>query len=292
MDAVLQVCGLAKYYGDFRLKDVSFDLAPGSIMGFIGENGAGKSTTIKAILNIIRRDGGSVEIFGLDSLSHDKQIKEQIGVVFEESCFHDGLNAIDISKIMANIYRNWDNNLFTKYCHDFKLPVNKKVKEYSRGMKMKLSIAAALSHKPRLLILDEATSGLDPVVRDEILDIFADFVEDNQHAILLSSHITSDLDKVSDSITFIHDGEIIFSESHKDLLNQLHTLHCGEDEFNTLKQQFGRNILRYRKNMQGYDLLIDNFKLIINHRPELTANAVNLEDIMLFYARGKKLKGE
>ncbi len=291
MDAILKVCGLAKNYGDFQLKDVSFELAPGSIMGFIGENGAGKSTTIKAILNIISRDGGSVEIFGMDSQSDDKQIKEQIGVVFEECCFHDVFSTDDINKIMANIYCSWDANLFKKYCHDFKLPDKKRVKEYSRGMKMKLSIAAALSHRPRLLILDEATSGLDPVVREEMLDIFDDFVNDEQHAILLSSHITSDLDKISGSITFIHNGEIIFSKGRIDLLSQLRVLRCDEADFVSLQKLYAHHMLRYRKGTQGYDVLVENFEMIKSQRPELIIDSVNIEEIMLFYARGKRLRG-
>ena len=203
MEYAINVTGLCKSYQDFALDNVSFAVPKGSIMGFIGENGAGKSTTIKAMLNLIHRDAGTVEILlihrdagtveilGMDLDGHEKEIKERIGVVFDECCFHDNLTPADISKILGNIYQNWDGRLYQKYLAQFGLDEKKKIKEFSRGMKMKLGIAAALAHRPDVLILDEATSGLDPIVREEILDIFLDFIQDENHAILISSHITS-----------------------------------------------------------------------------------------------------
>ena len=196
MDAIT-IKNLNKTYKDFSLQDISFSVPKGSVMGFVGENGAGKTTTLKAILNLISYDSGNIEIFGLDSKKNEKEIKEQIGVVFEGSNFHENLNT--------------DNKL---------------IKEFSKGNKMKLSIAVALSHKPKLLILDEATSSLDPIVREEILDIFLDFIQDEEHSIILSSHITSDLDKIADYITFIHKGKIVFSENKDELIDTMGVLKC------------------------------------------------------------------
>lgn len=286
MENAITVRGMSKEYKDFALRDVSFSLPSGSIMGFIGENGAGKSTTLKAILNIIGYKSGEVKILGMDAVKDEKAIKEQIGVVFEESCFHDNLNAKDISKVMANVYSNWDNTLFVEYLKKFKLPDNKVVKEFSRGMKMKLCIAAALSHHPKLLILDEATSGLDPIVREEILDIFLEFIQDEEHSILVSSHITSDLDKIADYITFIHEGQIVFSESKLDLVDKMGLVRCGSTEFQGLNK---KDILRYRKSEFGYDLLVqDKNRFQINHR-DTVIDPVTVEQIMLFYVRGEKL---
>lgn len=286
MENAITVRGMSKEYKDFALRDVSFSLPSGSIMGFIGENGAGKSTTLKAILNIIGYKSGEVKILGMDAVKDEKAIKEQIGVVFEESCFHDNLNAKDISKVMANVYSNWDNALFLEYLKKFKLPDNKVVKEFSRGMKMKLCIAAALSHHPKLLILDEATSGLDPIVREEILDIFLEFIQDEEHSILVSSHITSDLDKIADYITFIHEGQIVFSESKLDLVDKMGLVRCGSAEFQGLNK---KDILRYRKSEFGYDLLVqDKNRFQINHRDTII-DPVTVEQIMLFYVRGEKL---
>ena len=213
MENAIVVKNLRKNYKDFQLKDISFSVPKGCIMGFVGENGAGKTTTLKGILNLINRDGGSVEIFGMDNIKDEKKIKEDIGVVFDECCFYDSLNPKESSKIMKRIYKNWDGKIFNDYLKKFQIPDKKIIKEFSKGMKMKLSIAIALSHKPKLLIMDEATSGLDPIVREEILDIFLDFIQDEEHSILMSTHITGDLDKIADYITFINNGEIIFSKS-------------------------------------------------------------------------------
>ena len=213
MEYAVRIKNLSKQYPDFSLNNISLDIPKGSIMGLIGENGSGKSTTIKAMLDIVKRDTGEVEILGMDIREREQDIKEEIGAVFSESQFHDFLNAVQISGIMKRIYKNWDEELFSSYLSRFALPEKKKVKEYSRGMTMKLAIAAALSHHPKLLILDEATSGLDTVARDEILDLFFEFIEDGEHSVLIASHITSDLDKVADYITMIHNGSILFSDS-------------------------------------------------------------------------------
>jgi len=195
MENIIVAEGLRKEYDGFALEDVSFRVPGGAIMGLIGENGAGKTTTIKCLLNLVRRDAGTVTLLGMDDLEGEKEIKQDVGVVLDECFFHDSLRAKDVGVILAPVYRGWDEELYRRYLKKYKLPEKKFIKEYSRGMKMKLALAAALAHRPRLLILDEATAGLDPVVRDEILDEFQGFIEDEEHAILISSHITSDLER-------------------------------------------------------------------------------------------------
>lgn len=284
MDAIT-IKNLNKVYKNFALQDVSFSVPKGSIMGFVGENGAGKTTTLKSILNLISYDSGNIEIFGLDNIKNEKEIKEQIGVVFEGSNFHENLNTNNISKIMSHIYKNWDDRLFKEYLKQLRVPNNKLIKEFSKGNKMKLSIAVALSHKPKLLILDEATSSLDPIVREEILDIFLDFIQDEEHSIILSSHITSDLDKIADYITFIHKGKIVFSESKDELIDTMGILKCNSNDFAKLTNE---DYLYYRKSQFGYEVLLkDKYKFITKH-PNLIVDNTSIEEIMLFYVRGDK----
>ncbi|OAA92635.1 ABC transporter ATP-binding protein [Clostridium coskatii] len=285
MDEAISVRGLNKTYKNFSLKNVSFSVPKGSIVGFIGENGAGKTTTLKAILNLISRESGEIKILGRDNIKDEKYIKEQIGVVFDESNFHDTLNAKNISKFMVKIYKQWDSNLFFNYLDKFQVPKDKIVKEFSRGMKMKLCIAVALAHNPKLLILDEATGGLDPVAREEILDIFLDFIQDEEHSILLSSHVTSDLDKIADYITFIHEGQIVFSKSKDDLRENMGMLKCGASDFNNLSKE---EFINYRKNQFGYEVLINDKYDFIKKHPKLVVDNTSIEDVMLFYIRGDK----
>lgn len=284
--SILSVKNLSKGYGDFNLDNISFEVPKGSIMGIIGENGAGKTTTIKLILNLIKKDGGSIKVFGKDNIQEEKKIKQDIGVVLDESNFHDDLKPNEISIIMDNIYDKWDKNRFLNYLKEFKLPYDKKVKEFSKGMKMKLSIAAALSHNPKLLILDEPTGGLDPIVRSEILDIFLDYIQDEERSIIFSTHITSDLDKIADYITFIHKGKIVFSKSGDELINSYGILKCGTDDFNKIDKM---DIVGYRKNQFGYDVLIkDKYN---SKFKDYTIDNANLEDIMLYYIRRGKNEG-
>ncbi|MCC0673046.1 ABC transporter ATP-binding protein [Clostridioides sp. ES-S-0145-01] len=284
MDAIT-IKNLNKVYKNFALQGVSFSVPKGSIMGFVGENGAGKTTTLKSILNLISYDSGNIEIFGLDNIKNEKEIKEQIGVVFEGSNFHENLNTNNISKIMSHIYKNWDDRLFKEYLKQLRVPNNKLIKEFSKGNKMKLSIAVALSHKPKLLILDEATSSLDPIVREEILDIFLDFIQDEEHSIILSSHITSDLDKIADYITFIHKGKIVFSESKDELIDTMGILKCNSNDFAKLTNE---DYSYYRKSQFGYEVLLkDKYKFITKH-PNLIVDNTSIEEIMLFYVRGDK----
>jgi ABC-2 type transport system ATP-binding protein len=219
MSTVLEVNGLNKQYKnpDFSLKNVSFSIPAGSIMGFVGENGAGKSTTIGCILNTLIKDSGSVKIFGHEMTDESTDIRDGIGVVYDTNSFPLYLTPMQIASAMRHMYTGWNNDLYRDYLKKFRLSEKQSIKTFSRGMTMKLSIAVALSYSPKLLILDEATSGLDPIVRDEILDVFLDFVTDKSKSILFSSHITSDLEKVADRITFIHNGKIYFSDLKDDL---------------------------------------------------------------------------
>lgn len=283
----IEVRNLSKRFDRFQLKNVDLTLPSGSIMGFIGENGAGKTTTIKLMLNQLRADSGTVSFFGLDHIKDEKKVKNEIGVVFDESYFHENLKPKHISKIMKRIYSQWDEALFLEYMHRFKLPLEKNTKDFSRGMKMKLSIATALSHHPKLLILDEATSGLDPVVRNEILDIFLEFIQDEEHSILFSSHITSDLEKVADYVTFLHDGEIIFSESKDDLLYDFGLLLCGADDFKTVDKG---DIIGHRESRFGHEILVRNKEQMKEKYKGLTIDSVTIEDIMLFYVKGDDFK--
>lgn len=285
MNNAIEINNLNKNYQDFQLKDVSFKVPRGSIVGFIGENGAGKTTTIKSILNLVKRDEGTIELLGMDTLKDEKKIKESVGVVMDGCNFHDNLKTGDISKMMKSIYKNWNQQMFQHYLKEFKLPDNKIIKEFSRGMKMKLQIAVALSHEAELLILDEATSGLDPIVREEILDVFMEFIQDEKHAILISSHITSDLDKIADYIVFIHQGEILLDEEKETLLSQMGILKCSEEDFRKLE---GNEFIRYRKNQFSFEVLVTDKAAIRKKYPEAVVDGVTIEEIMLFYVRGQK----
>ena len=284
MNDCLQVQNLTKDYGKFLLDSVSFNLPSGSIMGFIGENGAGKTTTIKLLLNQIARNSGTVTVFGKDNLLYEKEIKQQLGVVLDESYFHSSLRPGDIAKIMRGIFPGWDDVLFQKYLRSMSLPEDKTVKELSRGMRMKLSIATALSHRPWLLILDEATSGLDPVVRSEILDLLLDFIQDESHSVLISSHITSDLEKVCDYITFIHNGRVVTSQSKDAILYNYGLLRCGTGDFGKIDRA---DILGYRKNQFGYDVLVNDKHRAQSKYRGFVIDGVNLEDLRLDHAQGR-----
>ncbi|MDF1496035.1 ABC transporter ATP-binding protein [Caproiciproducens sp. CPB-2] len=283
MDNILKVSNLCKDYPSFHLQNVSFTVPSGSIVGFVGENGAGKTTTIKLILNEMKRDGGSVQIFGLDNRKDEQKIKEQIGVVFDESYFHGEFKAGDIASILRSVFQTWDDDLFGRYLSQFKLPKNKMIKEYSKGMKMKLSIASALAHRPRLLILDEATSGLDPVVRSEILDIFLDFIQDESHAVLFSSHITGDLEKVADYVVFIHEGKIIFDRSKDDLIYQYGIVKCGPKDFQRIDPD---DLVRWRKTDFGYEALVTDRDATRRKYSGLVVDPATIDDIMLIYVKG------
>ena len=281
----IKIENLSKKYEDFELKDVSFNAPCGSIVGLIGENGAGKSTTIKAILDLTEKESGVVEILGSATL--DKETKEHIGVVFEGNNFPEELNAKELNNVLKNIYKYWNEEKFYGLLYDFKLPIQKKIKDYSRGMKMKLAILVALSHDTKLLILDEATNGLDPIIREEILDILLDFIQDETHTVLFSSHITSDLEKIADYIVFIKNETVFLNASKDELIYEYGILKCKKEDFEKIDKE---DIITYIKRENIYEILIYDKKEKKNKYKDLNIDKVTLDDIMLMYIKGSDEK--
>ena len=233
---VIELANVTKDYGDFKLDDISFSVPEGSVCGFIGQNGAGKTTTINLILDIIKRDSGEIRLFNESIDKNSAALRENIGVVFDEMGFHEFMTGKDINIMMKNIYKNWDEDRFFQYLKDFSLPSKKKCGSFSRGMRMKLQIAVALSHNAKLLIMDEPTSGLDPIVRNEMINIFRDFVLEEDHTILLSSHITADLEKLADEVVFINKGRIVLAGNKDELLEKHGILKCKKDEADNISE--------------------------------------------------------
>lgn len=279
----LKLTNITKKYDDFILDNVSFNVPKGNIVGLIGENGAGKSTTLNSILDIIERDSGDVFILDSEKNKISNATREKIGVVFDGNNFPEDLTPQKLNNVLKAIYSNWEEQKFYELLEKFSLPKNKKIKKFSKGMKMKLSISVALSHKAQLLILDEATSGLDPVVRDDILDILLDFVQEENNSILMSSHITSDLEKIADYIIFIHKGKVIFEETKDNLIYNYGIMKCKLKEFNDIEK---KDIIRYRKMDYGYEILIKNKKELEKKYPNVIMDNIKIEDIMLMYVKG------
>lgn len=288
MENILELHQVSKAFpkSGFRLDNVTFSLPYGSIMGFVGENGAGKTTTIGCILNTIRKDSGVVKLFGREMQDADTDMREKIGVVYDGDNFPSYWTAAQLSRVMEGLYSKWDQPLFQKYLEDFRLPKRQKIKHYSRGMTMKLAIAAALSHHPQLLILDEATSGLDPIMRDEMLDVFLGFVQEEDHSILLSSHITGDLEKIADYITFIHNGRLIMTASRNDLVYQYAVMRCRESQFRALDPG---DILAYRKRDFQIDVLVENGKEAEKKYRDIVTDHASIDEIMLLLVKGERV---
>ena len=283
MANAFMVSGLTKTYQDFVLDHVSFTVPGGSIVGLIGENGAGKSTTINAALGLIQKEDGVVSILNKEELDGD--IKEQIGVVFDGSNYPEILSPRKLNRVMKNIYRTWDEQVYLRLLKQFSLPSDKQIKQFSKGMKMKLAISAALSHHSRLLILDEATSGLDPVVRDDILDMLLGFVQDEEHSILVSSHITSDLEKVADYIVFIHEGKVVFEKPKDELVEQYGIIKCGAAQFDALDKS---DIIAYRKMDYEWQILVSDRERMKKKYPKTLVVRATIDEIMLLYVKGEK----
>ncbi len=283
MTNALKISGLTKTYKDFVLDQVSFTVPSGSIVGLIGENGAGKSTTINAILGLIQKEAGVVSILEKEEL--DKEIKEQIGVVFDGSNYPEILSPRKLSQVMKNIYKLWDEQMYFHLLKQFSLPIDKKIKQFSKGMKMKLAITVAFSHHSKLLILDEATSGLDPVIRDDILDMLLDFVQEEEHSILVSSHITSDLEKIADYIVFIHQGKVIFFKPKDELMEQYGIMKCGAAQFDALDKS---DIIVYRKMDYEWQILISNREKMQKKYAKAMIVPATIDEIMLLYVKGEK----
>lgn len=281
----VEIKGVTKKYDGFTLKNISFDVPKGSIMGFIGQNGAGKTTTIRSMLNIVPVDEGEIRLLGLDHLKNEREIKERTAVVFDELPFHDIFNARQMAKIFSGLYREWNNETYFNYLERFQLPQKKKTGQFSKGMKMKLQIACALSHNAELLIMDEATTGLDPVVRSEILDIFLEYLQNEEHSILMSSHITSDLEKIADSVTFIDRGQILLSGYKDDVLENHGIIKCSKNDY---KEIDSADIVSARLNDFGAEVMINNKRMISNKYSGLVIDPATLEEIMVYYVNKSK----
>lgn len=286
MNTVLELKKINKKFDDFQLKDVSITVPKGMIVGLIGENGAGKSTIINIIEGLLKEDSGEIYVFNQNLREHEKTLKQDIGIIYDSCHYNEKFKYSDLGKMMSLIYHRWDHEKYLEYIERFSLPKNKTISQYSKGMKMKLCFAVELSHHPKLLILDEATSGLDPIVRDEILEILQEFIMDEDHGILMSSHITSDLDKITDYITFIHNGEILLAKTYDDIQSHYGIIRCGQKIFETLPQD---EILAYKKEDFEYKVLVENRQDFQNIYRDLVIDKATIEDIMLMYVRGTKL---
>ncbi len=280
MSNVLELREVSKDYGDFQLDQVSFAIPEGCICGFIGQNGAGKTTTVQLILDSIRRDGGEIFVFGRDMRKEGASLKEDIGVVFDEMGFHDFMTPRDINCMMKNIYKNWEEEVFFSYLKRFSLPERKRCGAFSRGMQMKLQIAAALSHNARLLLMDEPTSGLDPIVRNEILQIFQEYVMEEHHTVLLSSHITGDIERIADRIVFIDHGRIVLCGEKDEILEKHGLLKCKKAE---LEQLAPEDIVSARTYAYGVEVLVKDRNKCARKYPHMLIEQTSLEEIMIFY---------
>lgn len=287
MENIIEINGLKKKYDDkFELGKIDISIQKGIIVGLIGENGAGKTTLIKSMLSIMKIDEGKIKIFGKDYKKEEKAIKEDIGVVLDNMFFPELLNAKDINSVMKDIYENWDSELYFSYLKEFNLPENKPLKAMSKGMRKKLEIVTAISHKPKLLILDEPTSGLDPVVRSEVLEIFQKFIEDEEHSILLSTHITSDLEHIADEIIFIDKGKKVLQKSRDEIIDNYGILKCDIDYFPNIDKQ---DIVTYRKTKYSYEILIENKEQLTKKYNKCIIDKITLEDLMLLIIKGEKI---
>ena len=281
MTNCIEIKGLVKQYKTFTLGPIDLTVPGGSILGLIGENGAGKTTLIKSMLGIVNPTGGEVKLLGGDP----DRAKEDVGVVMDDCFFSEYLRVKDVNTVLSRVYRGWDKGLFRDYLDKFGLASTKNIKELSRGMRMKLSLAAALAHKPRLLLLDEATAGLDPVVRDEILDEFLDFVSDEDHSILISSHITSDLEKAADYIAYLHEGKLLMCDEKDRLLESYGRLVCARADLEQIDRSY---LVSVRKSQYSTEALIRNRGEFTRRYPRLTVEPITLDELMVFVVRGEK----
>ncbi len=284
MDYILEVNNLRKEFKDFTLNDISFRLEPGYIMGFIGPNGAGKSTTIKLIMNLLKKNSGEIKVFGKDHIKYEKEIKDRIGFVYDENYYYEDLTISKMKNIVASFYSKWDDHRFNYYIDKFDLNPKVKIKTLSKGMKMKFSLAIALSHNAELIIMDEPTSGLDPVFRREILEILYDIIQDENKSIFFSTHITTDLEKIADYITFINKGEIVFSESKDKVLENYAIVKGGT---NLLNRDVRKKFIGLRETSVGFEGLtnsVDHMKKTFGN--QILIEKASLEDIMVYSVRG------
>ena len=279
----IELSHVTKHFPGFTLQDLSLTVPSGTICGLVGENGAGKSTTIRLLMGPLRPDSGTCTVLGADSAAPEfLSLKEDIGVVLDEAYFPESLNALQVGGVMAKTYRRWDGKQYQNYLTRFGLPEKKPFKDFSRGMKMKLAIAVALSHSPRLLVLDEATAGLDPIVRDEVLEIFNEFTREEDHSILISSHILSDLEKLCDYIAFLHQGRLLFCDEKDRLLEEYGIFVGTADQVNSL--QDGAVVARENSSFGGVRCLVKRALVPAGWALERPT----VEDIVLFLVKGAK----
>ena len=278
MNNVLEINNITKDYKKFKIDNISFNLPKGYIMGFIGANGAGKTTTIKLILNMIKRESGEIKVFGLDNIREEERIKEQIGVVFDECYYLEDWTLNDVEKAVSMFYKNWNSSIYEKYLKEFNLARDKKVKDLSRGMRMKLMIAVAFSHEAKLLILDEPTSGLDPVARDEFFDILRDYIEDEEKSVIFSSHITSDIEKIADYITYINNGKIIFTGEKDEFLEKYCIIKGGKEDITESQK---KEIIGLRIHSTGFEGLIE-LKKAVGFSSKVIIEKASLDEIMIY----------
>lgn len=284
MNNAIEIQELCKSYKEFSLNNVSFSLPMGYIMGFVGQNGAGKTTTIKLILNMVNRDSGEIKIFGLDNVKDEQKIKQDVAVVFDDTYFVDSWKVREVEGALKGFYMSWSSKLFNQYLKDFHLPIDKMVKELSRGMKMKLMLAVAMSHEAKLLILDEPTSGLDPVARDELLEILGKYIADGQKSILFSTHITSDLEKIADYITIIEHGNIFYSGTKDDLMESFCIVRGGpHDLTDSLKEK----TIGLTTNIAGFAGMLPISELK-NLAPEIVTETPSIDEILVSISKGER----
>ncbi|MBU3073888.1 ABC transporter ATP-binding protein [Clostridium estertheticum] len=284
MSSVLDVRNLNKSYGDFCLNGLNFKLEKGYVMGFIGPNGSGKSTTIKSIMNLIKKDSGSISVFGMDNVKDERKIKEKIGFVYDENIFYGMLTINEMKNIIAGFYRRWDENKFKEYIKHFELNPNKVIDKLSKGMKIKFALALALSHGAELIVMDEPTSGLDPAFRSELMDILYNVIQNEEMSIFFSTHITADLEKIADYITFINKGSMVFSESKEEVL-QKYAIVKGSSRL--LDLNIRKEFIGIRETASGFEALTNNKeKARILFNDSCKIEKASLEDIMVYTIRG------
>lgn len=281
MENIIEIRNLSKVYKNFTLDNISLKLQRGFIMGIIGENGAGKTTLINLIMNLVKRDCGTIEIFGLDNLKFERQVKDKIGFVYDQAYYYDQLTIEENGKIISKLYSKWDEDVFNKYLKKFSLNKKKKFKELSKGMRMKFSLCVALSHSAELIIMDEPTSGLDPIVRAEVLDELQKLMENENMGVIISTHITEDLEKIADYITFIKNGKVIFSKSKDEILYSYKIIKGSNDILKKDSEELFYGIYR---NKYGFEGLTDNLEEVKNRLGDnLIIDKVTLEDVMMLY---------
>lgn len=286
MESAISLRNVTKSYGAFTLDHINLEIPAGCIVGLVGENGAGKTTILRAILQMIRLDEGEILVNGVPKEWNDYGWKDEIAVVLSGLAGFAQMNALQLGKCMEKIYSRWDMEQYLGYLRQFKIDVKKRIGKYSKGTSMKLDLAVAFSHHAKILILDEATSGLDPMVRSEILELLMDFIQEEDHTVFMSTHIVSDLERVADYIAFLHEGKLKFFESTDELRCRHGILHCTKEQYDRLDKKY---VSGYRKNQFEYEVLIRDRSLVMKEYPEYVMDIPTIEEIVVLLIRGEKV---